>query len=414
LLKEQPFPFIVIMDEWPETRVAAVSLAQLYAGLYVEAVKQRERCQLEAHLMTTNGLSAADAKMEAHRLQEQAVIASTLDGHLGGARIGIFARCVDWPCDARLLPTDALARAHPFERDRFITFDEASHVYHVRGQKVPFSVTSVAHATFPPFDAVEKIRNMSQRTRQEKYAGLTDQEIAQAWDRHRHNASTLGTKMHAAIEVYLNTHYLSRDPAIAIEMRKVRRFVQEEIVNKELDVWRTEPIVFTDQPLLAGSVDCLLRRRCDGKFVVMDWKRSKEIKMTARGSFGYGYSFKPKQPGGDPKAVHATPHGVLLGPDPGFELIENTNFHHYSLQLHLYRLIFMRHYHLDIPLEELYIVVFHPDQPGDDYEIKRAAPYADKAQWLIDNYATVAQLVAAHQVVEERVQHLVLGGDSSR
>lgn len=396
--------------------MARVSLVQLFAGLQLANAKLVERQQAAAALVA-EGMPQDEAEAEAQRRQEQAVIDATrqAEGAAGGgaaapgARIGILERCADWPCDARLIPTDALALAHPFDRDRLITFNEGAHVYHVRGERVRISVTGVAHAPFPAFDAADKIRRMRRQTRQEKYAGLSDQEIAQAWERNRDGASTLGTKMHAAVEIYLNTGYRSRDPAIQIEMDKMERFVAEEIVNRGLEVWRTEPIVFTDEPLLAGSVDCLLRRKSDGRFVVMDWKRSKEIKVTANGSFGYGFSFKPRAAGGDPKVQHAElAGGAMVGPDPCFEMVENTNYHHYSLQLHLYRLIFMRHYNLDIPEEELYIVVFHPDQTCA-YEIKRAAPYAAKARWLIDNYATVERLVAHHHEVEERGRRLALG-----
>lgn len=274
-------------------------------------------------------------------------------GQSGGARIDMTARDQNvWPVDCRFLNTDILARAHPFPQDARIAFVESTHKYYVDGREAPISVTSFVHAPFPAFDTRNVITAMSLKTRETKYKGLSDKEIAKAWADNAAEASTLGTCMHAAIEVFLNTGYMSKDPRIARETQMFQDFFQQEIESKGLTVYRTEPTIFADDPetgfLLPGSVDCVVYDSKTQEYAVLDWKRSKEIVKTAQGRYGYG--------------------------EDAFHEIENVNFWIYSLQLHTYCFILRKYYQLNVNPSRLYIVVIHPN--FDKYQMIPAADVA--------------------------------------
>ena len=276
--------------------------------------------------------------------------ALALSSDASGARVNVTARDQDiWPVDCRYLSTSILARRNPFPEDSRIDFVESTHKYYIDGREALISVTGFVHAPFPAFDTQRTITSMSLKTRESKYHGLTDKQIARAWAQNADEASRLGTCMHAAMEVYLNTGYLSQDARIAQETIMIKDFVDKEITAKGLVVYRTEPTIFADDPvtglLLPGSVDCIFYDPKLQEYGVLDWKRSKEIVKTAFGRYGYG-----------------------LG---AFSSLENTNFYQYSLQLHTYCHILRKYYHLNVNPKRLYMIVIHPNYPS--YQMIAAA-----------------------------------------
>lgn len=291
----------------------------------------------------------------------------------GGARTAMLERHPAWPRDIRFIPSDRLASLHPFPRDARIQFFEEDHYYLVDGKRVEFSVTSVAHAMFPEFDTRAVIANMSEQSRSKPaYAGLSDIEIALKWRANGADASDRGTAMHAAVETAFNTGCWSTDPALQKEMRLARDFYNKEIRAKGITIWRTEPIVFREEPLLAGSVDCLVRL-ANGRYGIMDWKRSREIAMGKHGRNGFGA--------------------------PPFQHLENVNFVIYSIQLTLYAFLFRDDYGLDVDMDELYIVVFHPNQ--ETYLKIKAMDVRRETQWLLTNYDAVRENMRKNHAVKD-------------
>lgn len=306
--------------------------------------------------------------------------------HLGGpgataARINVAERDpASWPYDCLWEPTDALANAHPFERDRRIRFEEGPHEYFVDGsaKAEPISVTGFVGAPLGEFDAQAKLASMPADRKASKYgAGLTDRQIARMWGEKGRTASRLGTKMHAAIEVAFNTGRWSLDPEIQPELAMARNFLEVEIKQAGLEVWRTEPTVFADLAdgtHLPGSVDCLCYDRARDEYTVMDWKRCPPIDVTVEGKFGYG--------------------------EPPFNRCECIKFYKYSLQLHTYRYIFQKHYGLRIPPENLYMVSFHPASPS--YCKLQAAPLADLVEHMFENHRVYVEKARACKAIKER------------
>ena len=304
------------------------------------------------------------------------------NGATRGARISIFKRnFAVWPRDCDFLATDYLANRHPFPQDSHITFVEDTHKYYIDGIEAEISVTGLAHAPFEAFDTRAVLGAMTPERKMSKYNTTSDKEIAKQWEANGKLASELGTKMHAALEIYLNTMYWSKDPSIQMELSMAKTFFEKEIVAKGWEVYRTEPTIFINDPtrqiLLAGSVDCICRDPRTDEFIIMDWKRSKGIDITADGRFGWGTC-------------------------EGFESLENLNYSHYSLQLHIYRYIFMHCYGKQISSEHLYIVVFHP--MNDSYKILKAHDVSEQVSLLMDTFPIFLNLHKEHEDLKKATE----------
>jgi hypothetical protein len=89
--------------------------------------------------------------------------------------------------------------------------------------------------------------------------------------------------------------------------------------------------VWSEDHLLCGSIDGVFRRKSDGKIVIYDWKRAKDIKTA--NDFENGY--------------------------PPVDHLPNTNYWHYTLQLNTYRWFLETLYGLEIG--DMYLVILHPN-----------------------------------------------------
>lgn len=292
------------------------------------------------------------------------------------ARVELASRAAEaWPVDAVHISTDALAQRHPHPRDATIRFDEGPHLYYVRDSPTPLPIsgTGVVHALFDTLPSSAFIEAMRQETRAAKYAGMSDDDILAQWRATGARSSMDGTRMHAAIETYWNTYdpvtrtgFITRDPVLQCEMALFRQFLEHEFWPRELEPWRTEMIVHDDIQV-AGSIDFIARSARTGEFYVFDWKRVREIKCSARGRNG----FSP----------------VL----PAYKL-ENVNYVHYSLQLHLYRHMLMQHYGLPhIPVANLYLVVIHPNDAS--YSLVQCA---DLSHVVPHVFTKMPEIIARH------------------
>jgi ATP-dependent exoDNAse (exonuclease V) beta subunit len=169
---------------------------------------------------------------------------------------------------------------------------------------------------------------------QSKYFGKTAEEIEKGWSDSGKEASGLGTAMHLAIEQFLNGALDRIDPAVK-ETPEWQYFMNFWSVHgHDLEPFRMEWEVWSAAHLLCGSIDGVFRRRSDGKIVIYDWKRSKEIKST--NDFEHGY--------------------------PPLEHLPNCNYWHYTLQLNTYRWFLETLYGLEVG--DLYLVILHPNNPN--------------------------------------------------
>lgn len=244
-------------------------------------------------------------------------------------------------------PQTYLEKKHPHPRDMLITFDEPTHVYTIQRRdengNIVYdssftSVTTWNHSHFSPFNADNIIDKMmkSKNWCNNKYYGMSPNEIKEIWEKNRKEAAQAGTLMHYDIECYYNNVNVSNN---SIEYKYFQQFEYDRTkkggFGQYLKPYRTEWMVFDEELRLSGSVD-MIYEAPDGTLQIYDWKRSREIKK-----------YNPWQS----SHIECIQH------------IPDTNFWHYSLQLNTYKCILERNYGKIVT--DLYLVVLHPD--NDNY-----------------------------------------------
>jgi len=250
---------------------------------------------------------------------------------------------------------------HP--RDQHISFVEKTHKYYVNGScEGNISCTGFIHEFFGHFDGKAILTKMRKGPKwaSSKYFGRTDEEIMKEWSDSGKVASEAGTAMHLAIEQFLHgsPEQISPDILKTPEWRYFLKFWED--CGPDLEPYRSEWEVFTDSLTpngerkikLCGSIDMVFRRKSDGKFVIYDWKRSKEIKSD-------------------------NPFGSGLSP---LEHLPDTNYWHYTMQLNVYKWILETYYNVEVG--DLYIVILHPD--NSSYRRMRLNIMKDEVEDMIE------------------------------
>jgi ATP-dependent exoDNAse (exonuclease V) beta subunit len=231
----------------------------------------------------------------------------------------------------------SLARINEHERDKYVQFDEPTHIYTVKGKTAGYiSVTKFLHEFFPHFDAdavIDKMMNGKKWNVENKWFGMTKEEIKAAWDANGKEASGAGTLMHLSIEQFLNgaEHLISQEMKDTPEWHQFMNFWKEH--GHDLAPYRTEWEVWAEEYKLTGSIDMIFYRKSDDSYVVYDWKRAKDMKTA--NEFG-GRAFYP------------------------LDHLHDTNYWHYTLQLNVYRWFLETYYGLRI--NDMYLIVLHPNQ----------------------------------------------------
>jgi hypothetical protein len=247
----------------------------------------------------------------------------------------------------------SVTNAHP--RDKHIEFDEPTHKYTIKGESNKWiSCTGFLHDFFPHFDPDKTIDKMmaSPKWIESKYYGKTKNQIKEEWSNSGKEASGAGTAMHLAIEQYMHGSPEVIEPSIkdSVEWKYFTNFWND--CGGDLVPYRSEWEVYSEPHKLAGSIDMIYYRKSDNKYVIYDWKRSKEIKTDNRFENGYG----------------PTSH------------LPNCNYWHYTLQLNVYKWFLETYYGLEIA--DLYIVILHPD--NTNYRRMRLNMLPDEVKEMLD------------------------------
>jgi ATP-dependent exoDNAse (exonuclease V) beta subunit len=164
---------------------------------------------------------------------------------------------------------------------------------------------------------------------------MSREQIEEIWEKNRIEASGAGTKTHYNIECFYNNIEVDDD---SIEYKYFKNFRNDHL---HLEAYRTEWCVYHEELKLSGSIDMVFQDTNTGDFMIYDWKRSKEISFENR----YGQTAKTKC----------------------IRHMEDCNYSHYSLQLNVYRRILQEKY--DMKITKLALVVLHPDNPYENYEV---------------------------------------------
>lgn len=230
-----------------------------------------------------------------------------------------------------------LSETNFHERDKNITFYEENHEYVINGlNKKPISVTTLIHHFFPEFDSDVVIDKMmkSKNWPLSKYFGKTREEIKDDWEKNKNEAATAGTFMHKSIEDFLNGDNSTKNNSKEFTM--FMNFWNDiSIKYPSFKIFRTEWLVYDENIGLAGSIDCVLKDSNNDQLIIVDWKRSKEIKLK-----------NPYEKGKFP-----------------FDTFDHCNYSHYGLQLNFYRHILETKYNHKVSF--MMLVVLHPNQ--DNY-----------------------------------------------
>jgi len=247
-------------------------------------------------------------------------------------------------------PTHYLENLNKHERDSHISFDEGPHIYTIDGDSGFTSVTKWNHSHFPHFNSDKIIKNMmrSHKWTENKYYGMTANEIKALWRKNGKEASEAGTKMHYDIECFYNKQSVKND---SIEFKYFMKFYND---NKDFKPYRTEWMVYDKELKMAGSIDMTFENE-DGSIDIYDWKRSKEIKKT--------------------NAWESATTDCI-------DFMPNANFWHYSLQLNTYKAILEKNYGKKI--RHMYLVRLHPNNPNQSYILYKVPNLRDSIEELFE------------------------------
>lgn len=256
---------------------------------------------------------------------------------------------------------------HP--HDQYIEFFEVGHRYDLTdpstGEKFhPTSTTTLIHHYFNDFEADEVIAKFFIKppdidekyyhmTEQEikkscnnstkllnklknkpfwvgsVYYGKTAQEIKDGWLLSGKTASELGTKVHLHIEYFINNIHVEDD---SVEFGYFLNFWKDfRLKYPQFKPYRTEWVIYDLEKRISGSIDGVLEDD-QGNLILLDWKRSKEIKSKNPFQKGKGY----------------------------FSEFEDCNLNKYTLQLSIYRHILQKNYNKKIIF--CMLVILHPNQ----------------------------------------------------
>lgn len=231
---------------------------------------------------------------------------------------------------------DYLQKKNSHTRDKELNFEEEEHKYTVKGDSDYMSVTTWNHSHFKHFDADAIIDKMmkSPKWKQNKYYGLTSEQIKKLWEDNRESAACAGTKMHYDIECYYNNVDVQND---SIEYNYFINFKND---NSQLVPYRTEWMIWDEELKFAGSIDMIFENE-DGTLSIYDWKRSKEISKYSK--------------------YNEFSHTECISHLP------DTNYWHYSLQLNTYKALLEKNYGKKI--KEMALVCLHPNNKNNNYQV---------------------------------------------
>jgi ATP-dependent exoDNAse (exonuclease V) beta subunit len=251
--------------------------------------------------------------------------------------------------DTIIEDTNLLEKRNSHPRDRYIQFYEEDHRYTIHGSSEGYiSVTTLIHTFFPHFDSnaiAKKVYAKHNKNPDSEYYNMSIDDIIQKWEDNRNSATKAGTEMHKCIELYFNNILRTDNHTKEFTTMFLFGFLKD---YPDLVPYRTEWCVYDQSIKLSGSIDMTFLNP-DGTLDICDWKRSREIKKENRWESGFGI-------------LSDLPHA---------------NYHHYSLQLNIYKRILETNY--DKKIRDMYLIVLHPDNDTYlRYDIPDLKEYVDK------------------------------------
>lgn len=176
-----------------------------------------------------------------------------------------------------------------------VFLEPIEHKYHHRTTgKIYKSVTTTLTSIEPHFEAESvsmAIVNQPDNVKQERYIGMSQQQILDFWQMLNDEANIYGSKVHDIVERYLlaNKWYFPDDSEEGQFEQKVIDGFNALEIDEGIAVW-PERILFAEQYELAGMSDLIIDID-DVYFDVWDWKTNREFNYFD--PFGFKTLFKP-------------------------------------------------------------------------------------------------------------------------
>lgn len=232
----------------------------------------------------------------------------------------------------------------PSEED--IVFDEASHIYAPRGNQsgtADYTSVTTLIGRFFPVDGESVVMRKAQKEHRD------EEEVRAELEALRTDASDRGTELHAAIE-----HYLKREEWPEYGGKEFEYFLQfhKDKVEPGLEFVAAEKMISLPEYRVAGTVDALFRRKRDGAYIMVDWKRSKHLIVGKGKVRKYGFG----------RGLSILSH------------LDNSSYYQYELQQSFYKYILEKQY--GIHVEHMMLCVLHPDY--SQYHTIRLETYRER------------------------------------
>lgn len=221
---------------------------------------------------------------------------------------------------------------NPVPSDSPVGIDEVSHIYLGANDKTGnaeyISVTTLLERFFP-FD----LRRYVEKKAIEE--NRTEDEVLVEFLMIRDEAAERGTYLHKQIENYLTDNSVTSDLK---EFELFLNFFHSQIAPRNLEFRYAEKRIVSTMYNVAGTIDCLYRKKDKDEYVMLDWKRSKKLIID-----GYPRKFA---------------YGSALSE---LNHLDNSSYYKYCLQQNIYKYIVEREYGMKI--SSMRLVVLHEDYP---------------------------------------------------
>jgi hypothetical protein len=186
-----------------------------------------------------------------------------------------------------------MGKIKKFESVVYLEPIEHKYIHRVTGKKYT-SVTTTLSSIEPHFDVEgvsAAIVNQADNVKQEKYIGMTQQEIIDYWQLLNDEANIYGSNVHDIVERYLlaNKWYFPEETPEGDFERKVMDGFDSLKINEGVAMW-PERILFSEEFELAGMSDLIIDID-DVFFDVFDYKTNRVFNFY--NPYGYETLHKP-------------------------------------------------------------------------------------------------------------------------
>lgn len=226
----------------------------------------------------------------------------------------------------------ALSIVNYHSRDNNLIYKDEEHLYFLDEINLTSVTQFINTILFPEFDENLSSKEIVERekTKEDKYYGLNQQEIILTWETNRN----LGIELHKLLDDYYNSITFTNMDKFIKEFNHFQNFEKDKIKGR-LIPFRSEWRIYDEELKLGGTIDILYKVKNDVEeyYILYDYKRIEKLTK---------YSFKGE--GGLTNATKNTP---------------DCNFSHYSIQLMIYKYILEKNY--NIKVKQLFLLLLHPN-----------------------------------------------------